>query len=1086
MDVVSLLSARVKVTDALTTEYEDFGRYCEIAGKVYCDELTPVDFIAYRSQYGRSRDDIKALKNLLENAPCMSKESVKEDNSLKASAIDQEQRLPLDVALVEEGSFEDEVGNDKEQPISFETESVVHEPKDQSIPSPQDSKVTYAAKYGIDTAALATIKMGLELEKTFGITFSIRSSNALRGNNCKTLEDLFFYTPESLRNIRNLGAKSIKEIEEIIRNVAQQILDGTCFENNNTGIPAHSAPHVRPTAIRKAFADHLNSGFFDEEELTDAEVKYLYKMQKASEILGKDFAQQLLEDDEVVRYVVCLEEMLNDYSQSVLLSLKSQESAAESISRLPTEWKRIHLSHFVELFCLETELPTDNFAILFRNGEVRLEDYPTAVVRYTEELGNKGISLPDLKNDLSLLSKFEKWLVSIDVENLLQKLLSCTDSKDKKYWDVFQARAEGQTLEAIAQNMGGVTRERIRQIEEKVMRKIRQQWLISKHDLYAIISVLRDGDRILQREEVEETIGKAYADILWYCASKKELNTAFAHYDNENDLIVLRFGSDSTDMKQRIQAWIDSLPDWIETVELDHILESDAAQHQINPELCKLAVASQFKKVGIFSVKGGRVTVVKMCDYVLKYRFPNGYKIAEETDNNLFLQYLGELFGKTGYTTARAIDAKVMESGVLIDRGKYIHKDYVQVPNEIMEMISTYIEESPRLVLTYTEIFTALEDTLKGTMISNRYALQGAIKLYGCKYPSHRDYISKEGGGNVADELNAFVRAKKVVNKAEILDEFPGWKDYNLAMVLPRCPDIIGMDGGYFMHADSLNVSDEDKEGIGDYLNACIADIPVSSRFLYDEIMNRFPRFMIGNDIQTHGKLFGILQFLCGDTFFFSRPYVSKEKTGSVTNKSVLLQHMGDLQSIEISDFVDICEDNAIHFVSLSYLLSMMQPELLRINERTLMRREEIGLTEDIIQEIVDLINEAVSGHNGYLAANKVDDFSWYPSLSVPWTPFLLESVVSLLPIDIHIVSIQSSSMEIPHAIFVSDEYEEDDWNSLLVKLLRKESMIEPFQSKEDILRWLQSEGLCNVKLPAFLETENHIVCNEYGKLVVE
>lgn len=34
MDVVSLLSARVKVTDALTTEYEDFGRYCEIAGKV--------------------------------------------------------------------------------------------------------------------------------------------------------------------------------------------------------------------------------------------------------------------------------------------------------------------------------------------------------------------------------------------------------------------------------------------------------------------------------------------------------------------------------------------------------------------------------------------------------------------------------------------------------------------------------------------------------------------------------------------------------------------------------------------------------------------------------------------------------------------------------------------------------------------------------------------------------------------------------------------------------------------------------------------------------------------------------------------
>ena len=163
-----------------------------------------------------------------------------------------------------------------------------------------------------------------------------------------------------------------------------------------------------------------------------------------------------------------------------------------------------------------------------------------------------------------------------------------------------------------------------------------------------------------------------------------------------------------------------------------------------------------------------------------------------------------------------------------------------------------------------------------------------------------------------------------------------------------------------------------------------------------------------------------------------------------------------------------------------------MQPELVRVDVNTLMKCEKVGLTEKIVQEVSDLINESVLGHGGYIASKTIEDFSWYPSLEVPWTPFLLESVATMIPTGVNIVMSMSTSMEFPHAIFVSEEYEDDDWNSLIIKVLKNEHNVEPFRSKKDIFEWLQKEGLCNVNFPAFLETEHHVYEDESGRLVVE
>lgn len=929
LQFADLSDKRTRISEIPTSEYEDFKRYCDIAGKIFLDELTSVDYVAYRSQYGRSREEIKMLRLLLEDY-----NKTDEDSG------------------VEKGVVEESTN-----------ESNTEDNADESVQSDADAEKLSNVLYG---------------EKDIGVDF------------CTLL----------------LDEMEAKQYAQII----SDMLENFCHKTN---IVSNLGNYAR-RCVETLSADILSSQlslwvtFYSKEKLIS---------------LGEDWLPFMEENITVKDFALVSERIVSGKSSSTNLN-------------------------------------------------------------YTMALAEQ-------------ISSFGKWLsmIDIDIKSIVSKLFDFTDLKEQRIWEIFKNRASGMTLEAIGLAMGGLTRERVRQIEKKALQILSRRFSSSVHNIFGLISILRNGNNFLQKHELEEIIGTEYTELLWYCLSCKNIkkdrywfDTQFSHYDDKYDLVIITIdNSNETVNSKHIHSetfkFVGDLPALLETELLEKKILEMASEQSFPVEICRLVVDEVYKKAGKFSYKG-RLTVIQMCDYILKHRFQNGYKIADEMDSKMFLRYMEEMFDSC--TTAHAIDAKIMDIGVLFDRGKYIHRDYIHVEQSVVDAIFQYIDENPRTVLTYMDIFAALNDLFAGTPVTNRYILQGVMKLHNCKYESHKDYITKDGGGNVADELTSFVQSKGIVHKSEIFEEFIGWKDYNLSFVLLRCPEIISIDGGYFMHSSLIKLDGESVENIHKYLLSCINDIPVSVRYLYDEFMIRFADFMIENDLQTHGKLFGVLQYIYRSEFYFSRPYIAKENIGTITNKSVLLKHIEDVDSIEIEDFVDICDQNAVHYVSKSQLLNMMQPELLKIDENTLMKREKIGLTEEIMQEVSDLINEAISGHRGYIASKMIDDFSWYPLLEVPWTPFLLESIAEMIPTGVHMVMLQSSSMEIPHAIFVSDEYEDDDWNSLLVKLLKKEHDAEPFRTKNEMLKWLQKEGLCNVNFPAFLEAEHHVYEDENGKLVVE
>ena len=57
---------QVKIKDVITTEYGDFLSYCETSEKVFIEELTNVDFIAFRTISGQPREYVQTIKKKLE------------------------------------------------------------------------------------------------------------------------------------------------------------------------------------------------------------------------------------------------------------------------------------------------------------------------------------------------------------------------------------------------------------------------------------------------------------------------------------------------------------------------------------------------------------------------------------------------------------------------------------------------------------------------------------------------------------------------------------------------------------------------------------------------------------------------------------------------------------------------------------------------------------------------------------------------------------------------------------------------------------------------------------------------------------
>lgn len=901
------------------------------------------------------------------------------------------------------------------------------------------------------------------------IKFSVRFYNVLMRNNVTDLYSLLNLSIDDLRKLKGLGDNSIFESVKILYNF---------LKNPNKKIVNKQQTSVHNIAELTKVKGIINSILLGETVdislLSEKQKSTLEVYLQAIEESGKEFYYTVLDNPDVFKAITDrFSVILAEYRSFV----RKKEELYTIFSEIHGECEEIFVKFLADAYYI-----TNNDSLRsFWNElpeECLLEDFWRYVCIHEDEL----------KTNIQDLEKFFRWVKKLDLSKLVEQIFSkealggqykVDNALKDKYLVVLEMRAAGDTLEDIGKVIDA-TRERVRQIEKKYTKQFALYYKNNQYDLLAIIRALRGGDYVLRFDEVEAQIGKKYTQLLWLVLSKGLLDNRLYKFSNKYNAVI--FASNKEDEKEKLHLAVQAIPAYFSVEQLESIVDSVAEDYNVHKELLQMDVQSKFRLYGTIYSKDS-ITVPFMCGYILKNKYPSGFKIGVEEETNRFSEYLRNTFGEKGSMTNRAIEAKIGEVGVLCDRGKYIHADFIQVDKSVVDAINEYIHNSSKIVLTYSEIFDSMRAVFDGTQITNRFILQGILKQYGCKFTMTRDYISKESGKSLTDEFEDFAKSRGEFSKLDFFAEFPSMTEANLAMLLGRSKDVFGVDFGIYMHASLLNLIETDYSEISKYLNAVCADIPVDARFLYDEFSTKFIDFMSRNEVNGYNKLFGILSYIFDGEFIFSRPYISKNESVNLSKKAIILRRLEDYEIITIDEVIDICNENGLRYGSVPNLIKMVTPEFVRINETTLMRLEQAGITDEIIIKVTQQIEELIESNN-YYSSSIIDDFLFFPQLSIIWNPYLLESVIDLSGDRIHVIKIPMKSYTTLTYIFVGEEYAEDDYQTFILKVLDEAYSKAFFTTKSEMREWLSERGLItNNSLPNFLEGTNYYFMDDNGVL---
>ncbi len=1050
----------IKIKDILTTEYADFLEFCSVSGKVFVSELTSVDYIAFRSSYGQSKDRINTIKRLLQQGvPVAHKEDMLEGAKLvcEAASVDVFESDVVEMIAQAAESDDSAFADDASESAQDGNECDDDEPVVKTYEDTEGQ--SFFQMFRTEPEKYENIKIDV-------LELSVRSMNCLQRTTCTSVADLLRLRISDLKQIRNMGAKSVDEVIAVLREFAQ----------NYTPAPDETKQCV--TELSKELKCCIEAFLLDESydvmSLTEEDQAVFSKVVIAADVLGKELCFSSYCDTEYTRTI---SEMFSEFAAPYISFKKCVDDAKKHIASLTTSTKNKKLIPFIQAYTASTNEQLSELATLCEE-----ETTVATIPQLFEELrGDQEI------NEISReVNYFLRWLcfdIDTIINDISRRIANLLIGKNSRTLDVFAMRNSGKTLEEIGQELG-VTRERVRQIEMKTHKTFWKVYSRQNYDLIMLVYSLRNGDGVIYFNELEEILGD-FAPMLWSCAPKMPEND-FYYYEKELKAIVVKAGSSvksDDELLKSINAAVSALPGIIQDSVYDTTVAEFAMRFTVPEETIRRYTEKRYKLDGHF-YHDHRLTVPFMCSHVLKERFQAGFKIADEFEGNRFRGFLVDFFGERAKSiTNRALDAKVGEIGCLCDRGKYVHPDFLNVEQSLIDAINNYVEQSARNALSFGEVYEALKHLFVGTQISNRYALQGALKKYGCKYQMTRDLIRKKDSVSIASELETFVMERGRVHVSDILGEFLSLTELGLAQIVARCPGVLYEENGYYFHDTTLNILPEDYKNIRPFITEICETVPIHAKVLFDECGVRFIEFMLRNEVDTANKLFSILAYMFGDELSFSRPYVARESANVASVRKILLQLLDDYDTLSVDEVLDICNDNNITYNSVTSHIQWLAPEWLKTDAETIVKRDYTGVTDEVVEQVTSTISEMMEA-SGYVIASSIEDFIWFPEIDIDWTAHLVECIMKATKKEC-CIPYPFNRHGKPSTIYVGNRYKDCNYESFVVSVLTDELRRGIFSTKEDIRDWLVEKDLIDAGLPKFLREEKYFYCDERGVLRV-
>lgn len=644
---------------------------------------------------------------------------------------------------------------------------------------------------------------------------------------------------------------------------------------------------------------------------------------------------------------------------------------------------------------------------------------------------------------------------------------------------IIKTRASGGTLERAGQE-NGITRERVRQIESKIIKKFNRFLHI---EAYRLLQAYAKTDIFLDEGLIHTKLGEV-ADLFIYCL-KKCNNTKIKWEEKLKGFII----GDASWYDQILQ-YIETLPDMFEESDLEmHIFNIiNMLNTEIDYNVIKELLTSNYNLYGKLYTKRKQKKTDVYCTVLEKF-YPNGIKLFDDFEMMRFRNYARELFGDINLPeNDRAICTRIADITVLCDRGKYILPESINIDEEVLSQIYRFIVDSPKNVIMFRELFERFKNDLQEkTNISNHFFLQGVLKYkFRNEFFFTKDVLIKDINceQNIKLLIEEFIKEQgRIVTKNEVKEEFFGISDAVLQMAVANNSNILLWGFGKYFHANQLQINEATKQRLKRFLDDYIADGPVSAKEVYNKIYPLENEFLLSNKIYNHIALYSLFRYLFPDDFEFSHSYVSLKGSKVTTFNTLIKEYLSCFDEIYISDLKDYVQTVRGGSFNLSLFLDDISDEFLRVDESLLLRIDKLNLSEEVIESIEET-TLALLGQSGYISVKKIKDYYFYPDIGIKWTPFLLTSIIKYLSKKLKIIN-SAADYRYINEIIIDSSLNINSYDELLRYALKKEITYGSFKTLGEVKEFLMRDGLISNKIPQSLFDKGWLIEDVFGGITI-
>lgn len=786
------------------------------------------------------------------------------------------------------------------------------------------------------------------------LSFSTRVINRFMANGITTVGILLNNTADSIMNIKGFGKNCLDEVELVCKSINE----------NNSSLFIDQAPAHRTPTFLKSYAEAMALGDFSfENDLTLSEEDFLsiQKYKEAYNIIGEELAFNCVVSPDSIIPII---NMLSDYQETT--------------------------KHYIELWSLMNAIPyrrRENMAVGYINA-FTLSDIERKSLYDLCESNDSSIDkmLLTYKDEdyatYLLLKKFFKWCtfnLSAEIKTLFEDMYS-----NERMHQVIVKRAQKQTLEQIGVELG-VTRERVRQIEVKAKRKFSH--LHSRIRIISKIAAERNGDPILTPSEIKSYCGTYTEELLFLLKSYESANYT---YDQQLDVFII--GDDS--LQERVQRYLDTLPAIVKSNQLSHILNIASEDEDIPAEMLEKAFLEVYRLTGEVYHRH-RLSLAQIYENILDSHYPNGIRAYDPTEIKHFRDLIAAEYGNVSLPeNDRAITARITSICILCGRGVYKPKKKQYIPKELANRIHNYIVDNENAIFLTNTLYNIFEEDLIANGVENKYYLQGILhELFSDEFLFRRDYISKDPNiTSVYSAISDYIQKSQYpVSKAEIQQAFPGITEIVLNFAINE-NRILNYFGEY-LHASKLNISNSEKEYLYNFIKMKISDGDAHHiKEFYEIIQKEKPEIFFRNAAMFPFSAFSILEYLFSDSFQFSRPYIALNGVdiGSPAERLHDLIYSEDV--FAVNDISEFARENHFQIQSILDFINDCNDQFLLVNETTMMKINEIGVTEEIAHYIDSILDDEVKET---MPIYQLSSWVNFPKINVQWSDWLIYSVLN-------------------------------------------------------------------------------------------